>query len=92
MNRGRRLPAFPTKGVKKDCLLAGSLTSLPHAHNLIDHSDSVVDRSVADLALQYRLGLLPKRRLDPPDHIDPYLYASGLGERRRLTGVIARQL
>src|ERR1700704_4914552 len=41
----------PTSGVK-----------LYHAHHSIDHSDSVINRSVPDVAVQRRLGLLSERR------------------------------
>jgi hypothetical protein len=48
---------------------AGDIASR-HAHNPAYHSGSAFDRSVANLALQQRLGLLPGRRPADFDYFD----------------------
>ena len=54
---------------------AGDLASA-NAHNPAYHSDYFVDRSVADLALQQRLGLLSGRRFGRFDYFNPVALAS----------------
>ena len=54
---------------------AGDIASA-NAHNPAYHSDYFIDRSVADLALQQRLGLLSGRRFARLDCFNPVALAS----------------